>query len=166
MFQSASSSKLNFRFVGRLILNHCECHNSVTRSAIEVHELLMERLFDKLSNKSGPISISHREGLQIIKICCCYFWWVLRHRRGHVIHTWDPGPCWRTPQICGEEFKNSQECPPPWPPPKETCKSSWRPIPSRLRVRFGIQKQPALKWTPSSHTESDMDALGMDGKII
>ena len=126
----------------------------------------MERLFYKLSNASDIVSISHREGLQIIKICCCCFWWVLRHRRGHVIHTWDPGPCWRTPQICGEEFKNSQECPPPWPPPKETCKSSWRPIPSRLRVRFGIQKQPALKWTPSSHTESDMDALGMDGKII
>ena len=31
--------KLNFRFVGRLTVNHCEGHNSVIRSAIEVHEL-------------------------------------------------------------------------------------------------------------------------------
>jgi len=116
VFQNASSSKLNFRFVGRLIVNHCECHNLVIRSAIEVHELLMESLFDKLSNKSGPISISRGEGLQIIKICCC-FWWVLRHRRGHVIHSWDPDPSWRMPQICGEEFEEAQERPPPWPPP-------------------------------------------------
>ena len=117
VFHSASSSKLNFRFVGRLIVNHCECHNSVIRNAIEVHELLMESLFDKLSNKSGHISISRREGLQIIKICCCCFWWVLRHRRGHVIHTWDPGPSWRMPQSFGEEFEDAQERPPPWPPP-------------------------------------------------
>ena len=34
--------KLNFWFVGRLIVNHCKHHNSVIRSAIEVHELLME----------------------------------------------------------------------------------------------------------------------------
>ena len=34
--------KLNFRFVGRLTVNHCEGHNSVIRSVIEVHELLME----------------------------------------------------------------------------------------------------------------------------
>ena len=34
--------KLNFRFAGRPIVNHCEGHNSVIRSAIEVHELLME----------------------------------------------------------------------------------------------------------------------------
>ena len=44
VFQSASSSKLNFRFVGRLIVNHCECHDSVIRSAIEVHEIFMESL--------------------------------------------------------------------------------------------------------------------------
>ena len=29
--------KLNFRFAGRPIVNHCEGHNSVIRSAIEVH---------------------------------------------------------------------------------------------------------------------------------
>ena len=62
--------KLNFRFVGRPIVNHCEGHNSVIRSAIEVHELLMESLFDKISNRSGPTSISHRQGLQIIKTFC------------------------------------------------------------------------------------------------
>ena len=37
--------KLNFRFASRPIVNHCEGHNSVIRSAIEVHELLMERFF-------------------------------------------------------------------------------------------------------------------------
>ena len=62
--------KLNFRFVGRPIVNHCEGHNSVIRSAIEVHELLIESLFDKLSNISGPTSISRRQGLQIIKTFC------------------------------------------------------------------------------------------------
>ena len=31
--------KLNFRFAGRPIVNHCEGHNSVIRSTIEVHEL-------------------------------------------------------------------------------------------------------------------------------
>ena len=31
--------KLNFWFVGRLIVNHCEHHNLVIQSAIEVHEL-------------------------------------------------------------------------------------------------------------------------------
>jgi len=65
--------KLNFRLVDRPIVNHCEGHNSVIRSAIEVHELLMERLFDKLSNRSGPTSISHRQGLQIIMTFCHYF---------------------------------------------------------------------------------------------
>ena len=44
VFHSASSSKLNFRFVGRLIVNHCECHNSVIQSVIEVHELLMVQI--------------------------------------------------------------------------------------------------------------------------
>ena len=52
--------KLNFWFFGRLIVNHCEHHNLVAWSVIEVHKLLMERLFDKLSNKSGPTSISRR----------------------------------------------------------------------------------------------------------
>ena len=113
--QSASPSKLNIWFqVGVL---HWEGDNSFIRTEFEVNGNLMERLFYKLSNASDIISISHREGLQIIKICCCCFWWVLRHRRGYVIHTWDPGPSWRMPQICGEEFEDAQERPPPWPPP-------------------------------------------------
>ena len=58
--------KLNFHFAGRPIVNHCEGHNSVIRSAIEVYEILMESLFDNLSNRSGPTSISCRQGLQII----------------------------------------------------------------------------------------------------
>jgi len=41
----------------------------------------------------------------------------LQCRRGLVIHTWDPGPSWRMPQTCGEDFKDSQERPFPWPPP-------------------------------------------------
>jgi hypothetical protein len=57
--QSASPSKLNFRFVGSPIVLHWEGHNSSIRSAIEVNEHLMETLFDKLSNRSVPTSISH-----------------------------------------------------------------------------------------------------------
>ena len=33
--------KLNIRFVGRSTVYHCEGHNSVVWSVIEVHELLM-----------------------------------------------------------------------------------------------------------------------------
>ena len=55
--QSASPSKLNFQFIGGPTILHWEGHNSSIRSAIEVNEHLMESLFDKLSNKSSPISI-------------------------------------------------------------------------------------------------------------
>jgi hypothetical protein len=46
--QSASPSKLNFRFVGSPIVLHWKGHNSSIRSAIEVNKHLMENLFDKL----------------------------------------------------------------------------------------------------------------------
>ena len=91
--------KLNFWFVGRLIVNHCEHHNSVIWSAIEVHELLMESLFDKISNKYGPTSISHRQCLQIIKTFHC-FCRELRRCHGPNIHPWNPGPSWSMPQGC------------------------------------------------------------------
>jgi hypothetical protein len=55
--QSASPSKLNFRFIGSPVVLHWKGHNSSIRSAIEVNEHLMESLFDKLSNRSGPTSI-------------------------------------------------------------------------------------------------------------
>jgi hypothetical protein len=71
--QSASPSKLNFRFVGSPIVLHWEGHNSSIRSAIEVNEHLMESLFDKLSNISGLTSISHWQGLQIIETFYHYF---------------------------------------------------------------------------------------------
>ena len=90
--------KLNFRFIGRPIVNHCEGHNSVIRSAIEVHELLMESLFDKILNRSGPISISHRQCLQIIKTFCRCFCRKLHHRHGLVVHPWDPDPSSSTPK--------------------------------------------------------------------
>jgi hypothetical protein len=90
--QRASSSKLNHRFVGSPTVFHCEGHNSSIRSAIEVNEHLMECLFDKLSNRSGPTSISCHQGLQIIVTSCRCFCRELRRCRGLVIHTWDPGP--------------------------------------------------------------------------
>jgi hypothetical protein len=71
--QSGSPSKLNFRFIGSPIVLHWKGHNSSIRSAIEVNRHLMERLFDKLSNRSSPTSISHRQGLQIIETFCYYF---------------------------------------------------------------------------------------------
>jgi hypothetical protein len=92
MSQSVSPSKLNFRFIGSPTVLHCEGHNSSIRSAIEVNEHLMERLFDKLSNISGLTSMSYWQGLQIIETFCPYFCRVLRRRHGLVIHTWDPGP--------------------------------------------------------------------------
>jgi hypothetical protein len=42
----------------------------------------------------------------------------------------------------------------------------WKPKPVRLRFSFGLQEQPVLKRTLMSHTESDLDVLYMDGKII
>ena len=105
--------KLNFWFVYRLIVNHCEHHNSVIWSVIEVHELLMERLFDKLSNRSGPTSISHHHGLQIIKT----FFHCLHRRHGLVVHPWDPGSSCSTPKGGGRHTKESLGCFPPWPPP-------------------------------------------------
>jgi hypothetical protein len=115
--QSASPSKLNFRFVGSPIVLHWEGHNLSIRSAIEVNEHLMERLFDKLSNRSGLTSISHWQNLQIIKTFCRYFYQVLRRRRGLVIHTWDPDPSWSTLQEDGEHLRDAQGLPPPWTPP-------------------------------------------------
>ena len=64
---SASSSKSNIRYVGSPTMLHCEGHNSSILGTTEVNEHLMERLFDKLSNRSGPTSISHRQDLEIIK---------------------------------------------------------------------------------------------------
>jgi hypothetical protein len=90
--QSTSSSKLNFRFVSSLTVLYWKGHNSSIRSVIEVNEHIMEILFDKLSNRSGPTSISCRQGLQIIKIFCRCFCRVLRCRRRLVIHTWDLDP--------------------------------------------------------------------------
>jgi hypothetical protein len=63
MSQSASPLKLNFWFIGSPTVLHCEGHNSSIQSAIEVNEHLMERLFDKLSNKSSSNSISYWQGL-------------------------------------------------------------------------------------------------------
>ena len=108
--------KLNFRFVGRLIVDHCKRHNLVIRSAIEVHELLIEILFDKLSNKSGPTSISCRKGLQIINTFHC-FCRELRRCHGPNIHPWDPGPSRSMPQGHGQHLRDGPRCPPPWPPP-------------------------------------------------
>jgi hypothetical protein len=96
--QRASSSKLNFRFVGSPTVLHWEGHNSSIRSAIVVNEHLMESLFDELSNRSSLISISHQQGLQIIKIFCRYFYQELHCCHGLVIHLWDPGPSGSTPK--------------------------------------------------------------------
>ena len=112
-----TNAKLNFWFVGRLIVNHCEYHNSVVWSAIEVHELLMESLFDKHSNKSSPTSISRWQGLQIIKTFHHCFCRELRRCHGPNIHHWDPGPSRNMPQECGQHLRDGPGRPPPWPPP-------------------------------------------------
>jgi hypothetical protein len=116
--QGVSPLKLNFWFVGSLIVLHWKGHNSSIQSAIEVNEQLM----DKLSNRSGSTSISHWQGLQIIETFCCYFCRVLRRHRRLVIHTWVPGPSWSTPQEDGEHSRDAQGHPPPWLPPYEANK--------------------------------------------
>jgi hypothetical protein len=115
--QSASPSKLNYLFIGRPTLLHWEGHNSSIRSVIEVNEHLMENLLDKLSNRSCPTSISCWQGLQIIKTIYRCFCEGLRNHHGLVIHPWDPGPSWSTPQGDGEHTKESLGRPHPWPPP-------------------------------------------------
>jgi hypothetical protein len=50
--------------------------------------------------------------------------------------------------------------------PARTSGSRWKHKPVRLRFSFGLQEQPVLKRTPMSHTESDLDVIYMDGKII
>jgi hypothetical protein len=50
--------------------------------------------------------------------------------------------------------------------PARTSGSRGKPKPIRLRFSFGLQEQPVLKRTPMSHTESDLDVLYMDRKII
>ena len=42
----------------------------------------------------------------------------------------------------------------------------WRPKKTQVRIHLGVQEQPAPKSTPRPHTESVLDALYMDGKII
>jgi hypothetical protein len=113
VFHNGSSSKLNFRFVGSPTVPHWEGHNSSIRSAIEVNEHLIESLFDKLSNRSGPISISCRKGLQITNIFCRYFWRELHCRHGLVRHPRDSGPSWSTPQEDGEHLRDGLGRPPP-----------------------------------------------------
>ena len=150
-------------------MNHCEGHNSVIRSAIRVDELLMERLFDKISNKSGPPSISCRQGLQIIKTFCRCFYRQLRRRHGPNIHPWDPGPSWTRPMEVENIQKKLLDVLPLVHHLRRSARASkpcWRPNPCQVRVCFRLQEQPAPRRTPRSHTELDLGALGMDGKII
>jgi hypothetical protein len=44
-------------------------------------------------------------------------------------------------------------------------KSRGRPKPTDLGSVFGLQEQSALKWSPMSHTNSDLGDLYMDGKL-
>jgi len=117
VFQSASSSKSNIRFVGSPIVLQWEGRNTSIRCVIEVNEHFMESLFDRISNGSCLNSISCRQDFQFIKTFCRCFYRDLHHRLGLVIHTWDPGPSWSTPQTYEEELKDDQGRPPPWPPP-------------------------------------------------
>ena len=107
VFQSASSSKSNIRFVGSPIVLQWEGRNTSIRCVIEVNEHLMEILFDRLSNGSCLNSISCQQEFQFIKTFCRCFYRDLHHRLGLVIHTWDPGPSWSTPQTCEEELKDA-----------------------------------------------------------
>jgi hypothetical protein len=86
---SAISSEPNIRFVGNPIVLHWEDHNSPIQSAIEINENLMESLFDKLSNRSSPTSISHQKILQIIMTSYCCICLVQRRCLGPHNQPWD-----------------------------------------------------------------------------
>jgi hypothetical protein len=115
--QSASPSKLNFQVIGSPTILHWEGHDSFIRSEFEVHEHLMESLFDKLLNRSGPTSISRRQGLQIIETFCRYFLsgatMLSQACHSHL----GLRPSWSTSQEDGEHLRDAQRCPHPWPPP-------------------------------------------------
>jgi hypothetical protein len=78
---SASSSKSNIRLINNPTVLYWEDHNSSIWSVIGVNVHFMESLFDKLSNRSGPTSISRRKGLQTIMRSCCYFCQELCHHQ-------------------------------------------------------------------------------------
>jgi hypothetical protein len=169
MSQSASPSKLNFRFVGSPAVLHCEGHNSSIRSAIEVNEHLTESLFDKLSNRSSPISISHCQGLKIVKILCHYFCQELHCRHGLLAILGTLAQVGAHPK----EMENS-----PRKPLDillfghhlrrlaRMSKPSRRPSPIRVRVCFILLDQSALERTPRTHPDSVFDDPHMDGNII
>jgi hypothetical protein len=75
---------------------------------------------------------------QDIYRCFCR---VLRCRRRLVIHAWDLGPSWSTPQEDGEHLKDTQERPPPSHHLRRharASKPSWRLNPSQVRVHLGL----------------------------
>ncbi|TVU37476.1 hypothetical protein EJB05_10792, partial [Eragrostis curvula] len=47
-----------------------------------------------------------------------------------------------------------------------TSKTNWKPKSSRLRVSFGLYEQSSLKRSPRSYTDSVLNVLHMDRKII
>jgi hypothetical protein len=73
----------------------------------------MERVFDKLSNRSSLNVISYRQGLQFIPTISYRFCQVLRQYHGLVIHPWDLGPSWSMPKIDEEREKEVIGRPPP-----------------------------------------------------
>jgi hypothetical protein len=139
--QSASPSKLNFRFVGSPIVLHWEGHNSSIRSAIEVNEHLMEILFDNLSNRSCPTLISHWQGLQIIETFFRYFCRVLRHRRSLLFTLGTQAQIGARPK----KMENTYEMPKDFlllvhhlRSQAKASKPSWRPNPYQVRVYLGL----------------------------
>ena len=121
-FSKCKSSKLNFRYVGSLIVLYWEGHNSSIRNEIEVNEHLIESLFDKLSNRSSSTSISHRLGFQIVIIFYRCFCQELLYHHGHVFYPLDPSPSGSTSQGEEEATKGALGRPPPWPPSEKVSK--------------------------------------------
>ena len=117
VYQSVSPSKLNFHFIGGPTILNWKGHNSFIQSTIEVNEHLIESLFDKISNRSSPTSISCQQGLHINKIFSRYFCRELHRHHGLVIQTWDPGSSGSMPQGDGELIKEAFGRLPPWRPP-------------------------------------------------
>jgi len=156
MSQTASSSKLNFRYVGSPIVLYWEGHNPSIRNKIKVNEHLMESLFHKLSNRCGSTSISRQQGLQIVTIFCHCFCRELLYHHGHVFIL-------ETLAQVGADLKEKEK--PSREPldvfllghhlkrPARSFKPSQRPNPYQVRVHLGSRAPgPACSKTDAQDT--------------
>lgn len=68
--------------------------NVLIQREFEIHENLMEGLFDKISNGSSLTLRSHNQGHQTIITSYRCFSWVMHCRCGPYVYLWEPSTSW------------------------------------------------------------------------